>query len=269
MIALLLVVMSAQSAGQNILPPTPVAQTASSKSCAVNVANNSGKVVITCPGISQQALKPLMDKINQLIEQTKSMPQIADLQAQADHWRTRYEQVEEQLANVGLSSVLHDQAEEALKHGDIDKAGSILDKLIAQQDSELDKTQGQLAQSHVLRAGVFELKFQYSEALTQYSLAHQLQPRDAEIDIPYGILLTNTGHYPEAESILREAATFLQAGTLERTKLNLAAALIDLGYVLGKELHPKEAEQNLLLASPIFAAHQHDSTAAALNQPIS
>lgn len=231
----------------------------------MNVANNSGKVAVTCPGLSQAALKPLIQELDQLIQQTKSMPQMADLQAQADHWRTRYEQVEEQLATVGLGSVLHDQAEEALKHGDIDKAGSILDELIAQQQSEVDKTSQQLAQSHQLRAAVFELKFQYSEALNQYSLAHQLAPANAEIEIPYGILLTNTGHYRDAESILRDATTHLQSATSETDKLNLAAALIDLGYVLAKELQVKEAEQYLSLAVPIFAAYKNDSTTAALN----
>jgi tetratricopeptide (TPR) repeat protein len=226
-------------------------------------------VDVHCPGVPPDALKPLVEQLNksvtQLIHEMKGAPDTEAIQSKADYWRTRYEQLQDQLAAIGLGTKLRDDADDALTHGDLDKAGEILDRLLTQQQKNFDESRQRMARTYLARAGVYELQFRYPEALDQYARARQADRENSELDIPYGILLTNTGHYQEAETVLREAAGFFRNSTSETDKLNLAGALIDLAYLLAKEGRLSEAEELLKPATIIFSENKKTSAGAALD----
>ena len=154
-----------------------------------------GSVTITCNGIPPKALA----KLNELLENLDSLPdsnktiknlnrlldmQERDLAAKdtelqrthltlqdkiklAEEWRQKYLDLETRLL-MEDGDELGKKAAEALKAGDLDLAGKLLDKLIAKQESIVDK----LAANHFNRAEVFQLQYKPVQALPHLKKAH-------------------------------------------------------------------------------------------------
>lgn len=105
--------------------------------CSPAVSGTGGNVTIVCMGVDPRA----MDRLNELLD--KKDLELADKVRQAEEWARRYHALEDQLAELkaqpagpGDGGDLAGQAEAALSRGELDTAGALLDKSIAQQEAQ-------------------------------------------------------------------------------------------------------------------------------------
>ena len=101
--------------------------------CSPNIANVRGNVTVTCIGVDPRALRKLNAELQQ-----KGL-KLADKIREADQWTEKYKELESRLSAAGDDVVLSKQAEEYLHKGDLDKAGAILDRILGQEETEVDR----------------------------------------------------------------------------------------------------------------------------------
>src|ERR1039457_316783 len=146
----------------------PVQVQKSSGWCSPNIANVVGNVTVNCIGVDPRALARLNAELNR-----KNL-QLADRIREANEWTARYKELEERLSQAGDDSVLSQQAEEYLHQGELEKAGAILDQILAGEEKQIDRT----AANHYSRALVFELQFRPVDALPHLANAYTYRPAE-------------------------------------------------------------------------------------------
>lgn len=162
--------------------------------CSPNIAFSSD-VTIICKGVDPRALK----RLNRELSRKKLQLSVA-LQ-EANDWAQKYHALDKRLTEVGDDSELSREAEEYLHKGEFEKAGAVLDKILPQEEKQVDRT----AASRHNRAMLFELQFQPLQALSQYEVAYRYRPSDFLYALDYGDLLWKQKQYKAACPVLEAA----------------------------------------------------------------
>jgi len=230
-----------------------VTQNATSKDCALNIANVNGNVVVqNCPGIPIKALEGLNRELK-----FRRLSEVAARQA-AEEWREKYEVLQATLASAGLSQDLLRDATLSLQDGDLNKAAHLVDDALKQQDRQVDEA----ASSHFLRAKIAELEFDRKTESAQFEIAYRLVPHSPIIAGDYGIFLTDNGHLREAEAVFDQ---LLQEATAAKVIEVEAATLINTSAALQFEGRFAEAKENQLHAASLWEACYKQHQANSLN----
>ncbi len=166
--------------------------------CSPVIANVTGKVTVNCIGVDPRALNRLNAALSRMALQKE------DKVREANEWTRRYKELETQLSKAGNDAVLSRQAEEYLHQGELEKAGEILDKVLATEDKGTDRT----AANHYNRALDYELQFQLPESLPHLKKAYQLatvneaSPEEVKYGREYAYVLLRENEYSVAEPVL-------------------------------------------------------------------
>jgi Tfp pilus assembly protein PilF len=163
--------------------------------CSPVFANVTGNVIVTCIGVDPSAL----ERLNTLLGREKLRND--ELTRRANEWAEKYHELGKRLAEAGQDSELSRQAEEYLHHGELDKAGTILDKILSKEEKDVDRT----AANHYNRALAFELQFEPSQALPHLEKAYRYRPENFDYALAYASLLQMQNQPQTAEPILLEA----------------------------------------------------------------
>ncbi len=155
---------------------------------------NGGNVTITCTDIPEKALaqlneflsdlrtignfNDLLDMKNEKLHRTELTLQ--EKIAEAEQWAQRYKELEGSL-QAEDDNELSKQALAALQAGDLNKAGELLDQLIAQREQTVDKMVDKVASDHFNRAEVFELQFKSIQALPHAEKAYRYRPENTRV----------------------------------------------------------------------------------------
>jgi tetratricopeptide (TPR) repeat protein len=126
------------------------------------VADVKGNVSIVCQGIDPKALA----RLNELLD--KKDLELKQKVTEANEWAERYRDLSARLA-AGSDSQLSQQAKALFQEGKFEEAGTLLDRLLAKQETLVD----QVAANHFNRAELFSLQFQPAQAVLHYEKAHQ------------------------------------------------------------------------------------------------
>jgi Tfp pilus assembly protein PilF len=177
-------------------PTRPNVVQSSSGFCSPNFANITGNVTVNCYGVDPRALRHLNAELR------RKKLALADKVREANMWAARYKELEERLLAEGNESLLSKRAEEYLHRGDLEKAGAVLDELIALEEKKVDRT----AADHFNRGLVYELQFRPQEALPHFALAYRYRPENCKFAEEYARVLVQQGDLQNAEPIL---ATFV------------------------------------------------------------
>jgi len=227
LISLLVVAIAQQS-------PTITAQI-SSGWCSPNIANVRGNVTVTCIGVDPRALKRLNFELNQ-----KNL-QLADKIRKSNEWAKKYKELEARLSQAGDDSLLSRQAEEYLREGELEKAGTILDQILGREEKEID----QVAANHYNRALLFELQFRPLDALSHLKIAYQYRPQQVKYGEEYSHVLLNQNDFDRAEPVLLatlDNARHLATANPAVYQPDLAKTLNLLAVVYDQTQRLKEAE---------------------------
>jgi tetratricopeptide (TPR) repeat protein len=154
--------------------------------------------------------------------------------AEAEKWAQGYKELESRL-QAEDDNELSKQALAALQAGDLNKAGELLDKLIAQREQTVDK----LASDHFNRAKVFELQFKPIQALVHAEKAYRYRPENTDYADAYAYLLLKQNQHAQAISIYEQN---LQRLRDKGDKANVAVTLNNLGMLYQDTQRLKEAE---------------------------
>ena len=160
--------------------------------CSPAIANVTGNVTVTCIGVDPRALKRLNEELNQ------RTLQLADKVREADKWTQRYKELEKRLNSVGDDSLLSHRAEKYLHEGELEQAGAVLDKILRNEESQIDRT----AANHYNRALVFTLQFLPLDALPHYEKAYQYRPQELEYGLAFASALLDEADYSRAEPVI-------------------------------------------------------------------
>jgi len=226
---------------------TPVAMTVQKTSgwCSPAIANVIGNVTVNCIGVDPRALKRLN------VELSRKSLELAEKIREADEWTTRYKELEARLGEAPDDKVLSHQAEEYLHQGELEKAGAILDQILANEEKQIDTT----AANHFNRALVFELQFLPLDALTHLEKAYRYRPQEPNYGQAYGYLLLRQNDFRNAEPVL--LATLDHANKLAKTnpanyQSAVADALNNLAGLYSATQRMKEAESAFENALEIY-----------------
>ena len=227
-------------------------------SCSPAVAGFGGIPQITCPGVDPQALA----RLNELLTQKGSeLPQKIE---EATEWAEKYRDLSAGLAATADDRQLTQQARDLIVRGEFEKAGLLLDQLLAKPESQLDR----LATNHFNRAQLFDLQFQTDRALPHYEKAYRSRPNTSQYAFAYGMALYSQHEYskaldvaqslrslavlhsttqrlPAAERAYKEALALYRALATQNPdplRSVLAGILNNLGILYSTSLHPAKAE---------------------------
>jgi len=225
---------------------------------------NGGSVTITCIDIPEKALAQLNELLNapekwdQVYDSARTIRNLNDsietkneklhrteltLQekiAEAEKWAQGYKELESRL-QAEDDNELSKQALAALQAGDLNKAGELLDKLIAQREQTVDKMVDKVASDHSNRAKVFRLQFNLTQALLHAEKAYRYRPENIDYALAYAYLLQEQNQHAQAISIYEQN---LQRLREKGDKEYAARTLNDLGMLYSDTQRLKEAEAN-------------------------
>jgi len=194
-----------------------------------------GNMTIKCESIPEKALErlnELLDKKDEELHHTKLTLQ--EKMAEAEQWAKSYKELEARL-QAEDDNELSKQALAALQAGDLNKAGELLDKLIAQREQTVDK----LASDHFNRAKVFELQFKPIQALQHAEKAYHYRPENTEYAHKYAMLLQQQNQCAQAITIYEQNLQRLrEAGD----RANVASTLNNLGLLYSDTQRLKEGK---------------------------
>jgi tetratricopeptide (TPR) repeat protein len=178
--------------------PTVVEQTTSGW-CSPAQAGTGNQVI--CNGIDPRA----MARLNELLD-LKDLS-LKQKTAEADEWARKYreldaqfEETKNELAATGGNLTLVQTAQDRLHQGKLEEAREIYDRLIASDESNVDRA----AQDYFNRATIFALQFRMSEAMRDYATAYQYRPDNPRYADDYADALWSEKDYPKAETVLRK-----------------------------------------------------------------
>lgn len=204
-----------------------------------------GDVTITCESIPEKALErlnKLLDKKDEELHHTKLTLQ--EKIAEAEQWAKRYKELESSL-QAEDDNELSKQTLTALQAGDLNKAGELLDKLIAQREQTVDK----LASDHFNRAKVFRLQFKPIQALPHAEKAYRYRPENTKYADAYAYLLQKQNQHAQAITIYEQN---LQRYRVTGDKADVAMTLNNLGILYKDTQRLKEAEASYQEALTIY-----------------
>ncbi len=166
-------------------PSTIIEQTTSGW-CSPAIANVVGNVTVNCNGVDPRALK----RLNALLSQRNQ--ELSEKIREANEWTERYHELERRLAEARDDLELSHQAEESLHEGDLETAGSILDRILKNEEKQVDR----IAANHYNRALVFELQFRTVDALPHLEQAYQYRPSNFKYAVEYANALLRKASLP-------------------------------------------------------------------------
>lgn len=220
------------------VPPAP--QTIVQKTsgwCSPAIANVVGNVTVTCIGVDPRALKRLNAELNR-----KNL-ELADTIREANEWTQKYKELEKRLNDATDDPALSRQAEEYLHEGELEKAGKILDQILAKQEKQIDQT----AANHYNRGLVYELQFEPLQALPHFEKAYRYRPDEVPYGLSYATLLDNQRDFQRAEPVF--LATLDRARELAKSDpaayLSQVASLLNnlaVLYIETQQLKPAETQ---------------------------
>lgn len=205
--------------------------------CSPNVANVSGNVTITCVGVDPRALTVL----NAELQRRDS--QLTEKIREANRWARRYKELESELGHSMRNSKLSREAEDALHRGDLDKAGAVLDKILGEEEKDVDDA----ARGHFERAMVFLLQFKPMEALPHLAQAYRYRPDRIDYGEEYSYVLITQNDFAAAEPVLVASigAAEEQANPSSADRAQLANMLDNLGVLYRHTHQLDKSETNL------------------------
>lgn len=235
--------------------------------CNVVVQDSDGVTVNpTCINLPEKAVQALESYLNQFLgdagqhkrqlqRQDKLLSlqesEISQLHQQIEEWVKRYQDLETELKSVkaigDISQALLDQALAALETGDLDKAGQLLDELIAQLDEEkFEQEQQQRAKIYYSRALVHEQQYEPLKALPLYKKAHRYAPDNIYYGFNYAKLLQEQNEFKQAARIYETILDELQIlANEDDSYLNeLATTQNNLGLLYADTTRYELAEQH-------------------------
>jgi len=179
--------------------------------------------------------------------------------AEAEEWRKRYESQLEKWTVVEGTSMLDKQAREAFVRLDFERAGSLLDQIISQQE-KMVKT---AAARHYRRADVFRLQFKPAEALPHYERAYTYWPGNYDYAFAYGVALQDQRQFTDAERVYKRLLPGLRSLAQDKPayRSNLALTLNNLAVILATTGRIVEAEEILSEVLPIYRALKKENPA--------
>jgi tetratricopeptide (TPR) repeat protein len=137
----------------------------------INGNNNS----VNCSGVDPRA----MARFEELLDLKDR--DLKDKIADANEWARRYNELNAQLTDTrrqleakGEDATLVQTAQDLLHEGKLDEARKIYDRLIASDETNVDRA----AEHHFARAIIFALQFRMTDALPDYAQAFQYRPHD-------------------------------------------------------------------------------------------
>jgi tetratricopeptide (TPR) repeat protein len=208
--------------------------------CSPAIANVVGNVTVNCIGVDPRALKRLNVELNR-----KNL-QLADKTREADNWTKRYNELEARLSAAGDDSDQSRQAEEYLHEGELEKAGVILDQILAKEDKQTART----AANHYNRGLMFELQFLPLDALPHLKKAYQLAvanespAEEWKYGQEYAAVLFRQNDFTRAEPVMLatlDNARQLASGNPTAYQPDVADTLNNLGLLYSDTQRLKEA----------------------------
>jgi hypothetical protein len=202
--------------------------------CSPNISKVTGDVTVNCIGVDPGALRRLNANLKR-----KNL-QLEERIREADEWASRYKELETRLTAAGDDSVLSKQAETYLHNGELEKAGAVLDRILANEDKEVDRT----AANHYNRGLVFELQFQPLEALPHLQRAYQYSPENVEYGVLYGNLLIQQNDFARSEVVLSAVLVTARKQSVKSTEYlpDVAQLQNALGLLYAQTQRESEAE---------------------------
>jgi tetratricopeptide (TPR) repeat protein len=204
--------------------------------CAVTGVQ--GNVILNCPGLDPKALETINRQFSNRLHD-KDL-QIDKLTTDANDWRDKYLALTTRLAEAEIGRGLKKHAEELLKQGKLDEAGTVLDKVIDSEEPEVD----QAAKAHFDRAALFELQLQPLQALPHYEKAWTYRPDNPEYGLAYATLLTRQNQFDAAAPVFEKVLSAYRRLAVANPAVGLpgiAKTLNGLGFLYSYTQRFKEA----------------------------
>ena len=187
---------------------------ASHARCSPNIANVDGNVTIrydenACYGGDLKLIEELKKIVSPfLAEYPKTVKRLQELldkkdielaekSAEVGQWVEKYEDLSGRLEKQGADDALSRKAAELLREGELEKAGVLLDEILARDEMHVDRA----ARNHFNRAVAFQLEFQPLKALPHLKKAYQYRPDVRGYAHEYALLLYEQNQYFEAEPV--------------------------------------------------------------------
>jgi tetratricopeptide (TPR) repeat protein len=235
--------------------------------CNVVVQGSDGVTVNpTCINLPEKAIQALESYLNEFLGDATQHQrelkrydklmnlqesEISELHQQIEEWVKRYQDLEKELKSVkaigDISQELLDKALAALDAGDLDKAGQLLDELIAQLDEEkFEQEQQQRATIYYSRALVHEQQYEPLKALPLYKKAYRYAPDNIDYGLSYAELLRKQNQFKPAARIYETVLDELQALASEDDEYldKLATTQNNLGILYSDTTRYELAEQH-------------------------
>jgi len=216
--------------------PSTITEQSTSGWCSPAIDNVVGDVTVNCKGVDPRALK----RLNALLSQKNQ--ELSEKIREANEWAERYHELEKRLAEAGNDVGLSHQAEESLHEGDLETAGSILDRILKNEEKQVDR----IAANHYNRALVFELQFRTVDALPHLEQAYQYRPSNFKYALEYANALLKEGQFAESRKVTDQGLKKLRQLAEDNPSVylpNLAGFLNNLGILQIRTQELKKAQE--------------------------
>ena len=188
---------------------------------------------------------------------------LAEKQEELKKWVQQYKDLEKRLAAYEEGDKLAQQAKLALRKGDLEQAGLLLDEILHRGEKTVD----QLAGQHFDRAQVYQLQFQPLKALPYLEKAYRYRPENTEYAFAYALLLQKQNDFKAAARIYTEILTQLRELAQQNPAAYLprvADTLNNLGNLYSNTQRLSEAEQAYQEALKLYRELAQQNPAAYL-----
>ena len=243
-------------------PPAADVRQESRGPCSPTIANVDGNVTIhydagACSGADLKLIEELKKILSPfLADYPKTVKRLQELLDKKDvelagkgkevqDWVGKYEDLSRRLEEQAGDDELSRKAFELLQEGDLERAGTLLDEILARDEMHVDRA----ARNHFNRALAFQLEFQPLEALPHLEKAYQYRPAVRDYAHGYATLLHEQNQYRDAEPVYRDELSRLR----ELAKTNPDAYRPDVAMTLNDLAVLYRATQRLEQAEGAYA----------------
>jgi tetratricopeptide (TPR) repeat protein len=189
--------------------------------CAINIANNSGKIQIESKCLDPNVTKLFVETLN------RQDRKYEEKERELKQFMNRYFALLERLGVTGAFAELREEVRRRYQLGDLDGAGKIKEEIISKEESTVDL----LAADYYERAEMLVLQLKPLEAQPFYAKAFQYRPNVPVYVEGYAQNLCNTGKIGRATEIYQKSIHELQdlfEAEPEKYAADLSCTLIDL-----------------------------------------
>ncbi|MBX3671263.1 MAG: tetratricopeptide repeat protein [Rhodocyclaceae bacterium] len=207
-----------------------------------------------------ESIKALTRSVTELSAGLKANPN-ADLAAEAQQWKQRYEDLLKQWQVVQGSDPRDEDVRQALAGLDLDKAGRLLDQLLAEQG----KAEDVFAARYYRRAQVFLLQFDRPHALPLLQKAYGLRPDNENYAFELANAWQEQNAFAQAEAVYQDLLPRLRARAQDNPaayRPDVATTLNNLGVLYADTGRLAEAEKAYGEALDIYRGLARDNPAA-------